>query len=227
MNRIVKYIPQLPASEFKGETLYIRIKEETGYTVFSPFFVPTLTPFDRYECRVGNGYSIITTEMLGIRTEVKIFVPMDSQREIRDIVVTNLRKTPVEIDLIPLVEYTHFDAMKQFNNADWVPQTMMSEVITEADGCRIRKQYAFMRKDKAVNYFTANKPISSFETDRRLFLGDNGYCTYMKPLSLFQEELSNYEALREDNITAPLINMGLVEPGKSVRLITQLGQYAD
>ena len=42
LNRIVKYIPQLPASDFKGETLYIRIKEENGYKVFSPFFVPTL-----------------------------------------------------------------------------------------------------------------------------------------------------------------------------------------
>ncbi|HPX69064.1 MAG TPA: hypothetical protein PKU88_07015, partial [Bacillota bacterium] len=26
VNRIIKYIPQLPASEFKGETLYVRIR---------------------------------------------------------------------------------------------------------------------------------------------------------------------------------------------------------
>jgi cellobiose phosphorylase len=55
LNRIVKYIPQLPASDFKGETLYLRVKEAGGYRVFSPFFVPTLDPYDRYECHVGLG----------------------------------------------------------------------------------------------------------------------------------------------------------------------------
>ncbi len=48
LNRITKYLPQLPASQFKGETLYLRIRESSrtpgrgGYRVFSPFWVPTL-----------------------------------------------------------------------------------------------------------------------------------------------------------------------------------------
>ncbi|HQA66053.1 MAG TPA: glycosyl transferase, partial [Bacillota bacterium] len=42
VNRIIKYIPQLPASEFKGETLYVRIRGKNAYTLFSPYFVPTL-----------------------------------------------------------------------------------------------------------------------------------------------------------------------------------------
>lgn len=44
LNRIVKYIPQLPDSDFKGETLYIRLKEKEGYKVFSPFMYQPLTP---------------------------------------------------------------------------------------------------------------------------------------------------------------------------------------
>src|SRR5665811_1132904 len=35
LNRITKYISQLPASDFKGETLYIRVKRDDGYQVFS------------------------------------------------------------------------------------------------------------------------------------------------------------------------------------------------
>jgi cellobiose phosphorylase len=227
LNRIVKYIPQLPASELKGETLYIRLKKNNEYIIFSPFYVPTLTPYESYECRVGNGYSIIKSEILGIKTEVTIFIPIDSQREIRDIKVTNISGETVEIDIIPFVEYTHFEAMKQFNNADWVPQTMQSKCITEVDGKRLIKQYAFMKKDTAINYFTSNYPIASFETDRKIFLGDNGYGTYMKPLSLLQEELSNYEALREDNIVAALHHMGNLAPNETKRIITQLGQYTD
>src|SRR5512138_299524 len=57
-NRITKYVQQMPASDFKGETLYLRIQnraertgalapraarheDEASYKVFSPFFVPT------------------------------------------------------------------------------------------------------------------------------------------------------------------------------------------
>lgn len=227
LNRIVKYIPQLPASEFKGETLYIRVKKADGYELISPFFIPVLTPYDSYECRVGNGYSIIKSVISGIETEVTIFIPVKDQVEIRDIKVTNKRNETVEIDIIPLVEYTHFEAIKQFNNADWVPQTMQSELLELADDIKVIKQYAFMKKGTEENYFTSNYPMSSFETDRKVFLGDNGYGTYMDPLSLKMDELSNYVALREDNICAAMHHMGDVESGGTVRVITQLGQYED
>ena len=37
LNRITKYIPQLPGSDFKGETLYIRFKDENGKIKRIPF----------------------------------------------------------------------------------------------------------------------------------------------------------------------------------------------
>ena len=62
LNRITKYIPQLPSSDFKGETLFIRIHQKTGYRVFSPFFVPTLDQYDKYDCHVGLSYQRIISE---------------------------------------------------------------------------------------------------------------------------------------------------------------------
>lgn len=224
LNRIVKYIPQLPDSDFKGETLYIRLKEKEGYKVFSPFYVPTLDPYDLFNCHVGLGYSKIVSEFYGIRTEVTIFVPANSNRVIRDIRVKNLRDSQVELDLVPVVEYTHFEALKQFNNNDWVPQTMQSKAIDEENGLRTVLQYAFMRKDFAVNYFTSNYKVASFETDRRKFLGDNGYGTWARPKSLENDQLSNYQALRGDNICALLHQLGTLAPGEEKRVITQLGQ---
>lgn len=35
LNRITKYIQQTPSSEFKGETLYVRIKKDGKYQTFS------------------------------------------------------------------------------------------------------------------------------------------------------------------------------------------------
>ena len=224
LNRITKYIPQLPASQFKGTTLYLRFRQKDGYNVFSPFFVPTLDTYDRYECHVGLGYTRIVSEFYGIRTDVTIFVPLDGSQMLQDVAITNVSGAPVEIDAIPVVEYTHFDALKQLTNADWVPQTMQSRVYEEGDGRRILTQFAFMRKDFAINYFTSNLPVSSFESDRAKFLGDNEYGTWANPMSLQQAELSNGEANRGDNIGALLHHLGELQPGEAKRLISQLGQ---
>lgn len=223
LNRIVKYIPQLPNSEFKGETLYVRIKERNGYTVFSPFFVPSMDQYDSFECHMGLGYTKIVSEFYDIQTEVIIFVPADSEREIRDIRITNMRNNPVTIDVIPVVEYTHFDALKQIVNGDWVPQTMQSRAVYDGQNI-ILTQYAFMNKETSINYFTSNIKASSFETSRQVFLGDNGYGTWENPLSLRNRELKNTEANRGDNIGALMINLGEIKPEETVRIITQLGQ---
>ena len=225
LNRITKYIPQLPSADFKGTTLYLRLKSDAGYTVFSPYYVPTLDPYDRFECHVGLGYSRFITEFYGIRSEITIFVPEGDTRVIWDVTITNISDQPITLDAIPVVEYTHFDALKQYTNADWVPQTMQSKAV-DIDGHTILTQYAFMMRDIQVNTFTANLPVTSFETDRKNFLGDNEYGTWANPLSLQQPELSNYEALRGDNIGALLVPLGTLQPGASQRLITQLGQSA-
>ncbi|NDJ75208.1 MAG: glycosyl transferase [Chloroflexi bacterium] len=224
VNRIVKYIPQLPAGDFKGETLYIRYRRGERAGVFSPYFVPTLDPYDRYECHVGLGYTRLVSEFYGIRTEVTVFVPHGDQRLVRDIRITNIGTTPVDVDAVPVVEYTHFDALKQFNNADWVPQTMQSKAHWQDGNRLVLAQYAFMNRGQAENLFTSNLPVSSFDSDRRAFLGENEYATWANPRGLSQLELNNSEALRGDNIGALLHHLGTLQPGETERLITQLTQ---
>ncbi|VGO19260.1 GH36-type glycosyl hydrolase domain-containing protein [Pontiella sulfatireligans] len=224
LNRIVKYMPQLPSSEFKGEGMYIRIKQPDGYKIFSPFFVPTLDHYDKYECHVGLGYQRIVSEFYGIRTDVTIFVPPGENVVVRDIKVTNLGDELVELDVVPVVEFTHFDALKQYTNADWVPQTMTVDAEKNADGTVLLRQYAFMKKQYENNFFTSNVPVDSFETDRKVFLGDNEYGTWANPLELQEDHLSNIEARRGDTIAALLHKLGEVAPGETKRIVTQLGQ---
>ncbi len=249
LNRIIKYIAQMPASDFKGETLYVRIYTSTpdlppqgggsapfsllgtrsgvgdeGYLVFSPFFVPTLDAYDLYECHVGLGYTRIVSKFYSIRTEATIFVPLGESRVIRDIKITNVSDAAIEVDAIPVVEYTHPDSLKQLTNADWVPQTMTSKALRDEQGRVILVQYPFMLRDTRVNYSTSNQPVSSFDSDRKKFLGDNEYGTWANPLSLQQAELNNSEALRGDNVAALMHHLGVLRPGQTKRIITQLGQ---
>ncbi len=223
-NRITRYLQQLPSSEFKGTTLYLRIKTQQGYRIFSPYFVPTLDPFEKFECHVGLGYSRIISEMYGIRTEASIFVPNGECREIRDIRVTNISDTVLEVDAIPVVEYSHPQALKQLTNADWVPQTMISRVVDGDKDLKILLQYPFMHRDVQINFFTSNYPVSSFETDRKNFLGDNEYGTWAHPKALDNKELGCCEANRGDNTGALMHHLGTLQPGETKRFITQLGQ---
>ncbi len=225
-NRITKYIQQMPSSDFKGETLYLRIKGVNGYKVFSPFFVPTLDPYDLYECHIGLGYTRIISEFHGLRMEATIFVPPGAACEVRDIKVTNLSDQPLEVDAIPVLEYSHPDALKQFTNADWVPQTMQSKAVKDGN-FTVLVQYPFMYRDIKINYFTSNLPASSFETDREKFLGDNEYGSWQTPHGLYSAELPGSQAVRGDNIAALLHHLGVLPPGDSRRLITQLGQEAN
>ncbi len=236
LNRIVKYISQMPASDFKGQTLYVRRRDVSGGAsrLIAPFFVPALAQPDKWECRIGLGYTRFLSSWDGLDFDIRVFCPPEdsahplaANREIRDIRVTNHTGKSVELDFIPVVEYTHFDALKQLTNADWVPQTMQSRALRESDGFVTLCQCAFMRKGVAENYFTANAPVSSFETDRKRFLGDNEYGTWAHPRALDEAELSNYEARRGDNIAALLCRAGVLAAGGSFRLITQLGQEAE
>ena len=224
-NRITRYIQQLPSSDFKGETLYLRLHNTDGYRVFSPFFVPGLDPLDRFECHVGLGYTRILSEYLGVRTDATIFVPRGEPREVRDIRISNVSDAVLSLDAVPLVEYTHPDALLQFTNADWLPQTMQSRALDDG-GLRILVQYAFMHRDTRINYFTSNLPSSSFDTDRKKFLGENEYGTFRSPLRLLEPELTNSQAERGDNVAALLHPLGALRPGETRRLILQLGQDA-
>jgi len=223
-NRITRYLALQPASDFKATTLYMRVRSREGFIVSSPFFVPTLQTLDAFECHIGLGYTRIVSERGGLRTIATFFVPRQEARLLIDIVVSNIGAAPVSVDAIPVIEYSHFDALKQLTNADWVPQTMQSKARQDQDGHVVLSQYAFMMRDTQINYMSSNLPASSFETDRRGFLGDNEYGTWAAPARLRDRELANSEALRGDNIGALMHHLGSIKPREDRRLIVQIGQ---
>ncbi len=225
LNRIVKYIPQLPLSEMNGETLYVRIRNGSGkYELFSPFYTPVCKKLEKYECHVGLGYNRYVSRYRNIEITVTVFVPAGGTQVLRIIDVRNTGKEDIDIDLIPVVEYTHYDAIKQFNNADWVPQTMQSRAVRRKDGKVILRQCAFMRIGRHENFLTADLPVKSFETDRFRFLGDGGYGSWASPAVLREEELSNTEVNCGDNIGALMIHLGKIKAEALKGTVVQLGQ---
>ncbi|MBY6196042.1 GH36-type glycosyl hydrolase domain-containing protein [Vibrio hangzhouensis] len=225
LNRITKYIAQLPNSDFKGSTTYIKVQDSEGNTeIFSPFYTPTLKPLDKFENHTGLSYTTIISEAFGVRCESTFFVPKDDAVLLQDIKVTNISDKVLHIDVIPVFEFTHFDALKQLLNADWVPQTMTLKAHKQSSGHTVLEQYAFMKRDIAVNLMTADRPATSFDGDRQKFLGEMGYGSWAAPKALLDLELTNSECLRGDNIGALNLRLGWMAPGQQERTVVQLTQ---
>ena len=227
LNRITKYITQLPNSDFKGSTLYLKVRNKEGEeTVFSPFYTPTLKTLNKFENHTGLSYTTIVSEAYGVRCESTFFVPRHDPVLLQDIKVTNISGGELHVDVVPVFEFTHFDALKQLVNADWVPQTMILKAHQPEDGYTVLEQYAFMKRDTAVNLVTADRRASSFDGDRQKFLGNHGYGSWAAPQALHQSELTNSECLRGDNIGALNLRLGWIAPQHTERTVVQLTQMA-
>ncbi|MDG3085685.1 glycosyl transferase [Vibrio hannami] len=225
LNRITKYIAQMPNSDFKGSTVYLKVRNKKGETeIFSPFYTPTLKPLDKFENHTGLSYTRIVSEAFGVRCEVTFFVPKDDEVLLQDIRVTNISDEELHVDVVPVYEFTHFDALKQLLNADWVPQTMTLKAHEEQSGHLVLEQYAFMKRDIAVNLMTADRAATSFDGDRQQFLGLSGYGSWAAPMALQEDELGNTECLRGDNIGALNLRLGWMDKGATERTVVQLTQ---
>jgi len=224
LNRITKYITIQPSNSMSGTTLYVRVRRGDTTEVFTPLFAPQCRDLDSWKARVGLGYSTFESRFAGLECSVTVFVPRGKSCELRNIVVKNAGNDDVTVDVIPVVEYTHFDALKQLTNADWVPQTMQAFGVKDSDGNLAVEQYAFMRKDTHINYFTASLPVSSYETDRERFLARGGWGSWASPGALENAELSSQDAYRGNNITALMIHLGTLAGGESRQVTTILGQ---
>ncbi|EPN8527900.1 GH36-type glycosyl hydrolase domain-containing protein [Vibrio fluvialis] len=225
LNRITKYIAQLPNSDFKGSTVYLKVTNHEGNVeVFSPFYTPTLNPLEKFENHTGLSYTKIISEGYGVRCEVTLFVPKDAPVLLEDIKVTNISDEELHVDVVPVFEFTHFDALKQLVNADWVPQTMTLKAHQQASGHTVLEQYAFMKRDYAVNLMTADRPATSFDGDRQKFLGNMGYGSWAAPEKLFTADLGNSECLRGDNIGALNLRLGWLASQQNERTVVQLTQ---
>ncbi|MHA2940237.1 GH36-type glycosyl hydrolase domain-containing protein [Vibrio sp. RC27] len=225
LNRITKYITQLPNSDFKGSTIYLKVTDKAGKVeVFSPFYTPTLKPLDKFENHTGLSYTKIVSEGYGVRCEATLFVPKSDAVLLEDIKITNLSDEELHVDVVPVFEFTHFDALKQLVNADWVPQTMTLNAHQQESGHIVLEQYAFMKRDYAVNLMTADRVATSFDGDRQKFLGNMGYGSWSAPEKLFTSELGNSECVRGDNIGALNLRLGWLKPQQTERTVVQLTQ---
>lgn len=95
--RLTRYQYMAQPEDNPGFFLYIRDMGE----LWTPSFMPTRTPLDRYECRHGLYYTTFDSEKNGIGVKVRYMIPRKDPVMLWDITFTNHRKEEAAFSAYP------------------------------------------------------------------------------------------------------------------------------
>ena len=85
---------------------YFYIKDESSGEFFSPTYQPVMKKSDSYECRHGQGYTIIKQETDKILTETTYFVPVDHDCEVWHLKIKNNSGAAKKFSVYSYSEFT-------------------------------------------------------------------------------------------------------------------------
>ncbi|MDP4196079.1 MAG: glycosyl transferase family 36 [Bacteroidota bacterium] len=96
---------------------YIIIKDVELNKYWSLSWAPTIDlKYDKYECRHGQGYTKIITEIYGIRGELTYFVPKDTNAEIWKVKLTEISGKKRKLEIYSFIELMMGNALNDIIN---------------------------------------------------------------------------------------------------------------
>jgi cellobiose phosphorylase len=151
-----------------GRRFYVR----DGDDFWSPGWMPVKRELDRFECRHGLSYTVITGERNGVRAEVLMVVPLGADAEVHRVTLTNLGERPRSLQLFSLAEFCLWNALDDQTNL----QRNLSIGEVEVDGGAIYHTTEYRERRNHYAVYAVNAAPAGFDTDRESFLGPwNGW----------------------------------------------------
>jgi cellobiose phosphorylase len=157
-----------------GRYFYIKISGE----IWSASGRPMHTALDKYECRHGMGYSRFLAVKNQIKTELTCFVPLGQKAEVHSLKITNLSQKPQKVSLFSYMEWCLWNAEDDGANF----QRNLSTGEVEVKDSAIYHKTEFRERRNHYAFYSVNREISGFDTDRESFLGP--YRGVENPLAL-------------------------------------------
>lgn len=166
LRRITRYrYNNLPLDQ---DGFHIYVKD--GKTVWNPGWQPCKTKLDKYECRHGLGYSVITGTKNKVTVKQEMFVPKYDNILLNRITVTNNSDKVKTLDLFSFIEFCLWDANDDTTNFQRNYSTGEVEVV----GSKIFHKTEYRERRNHYAVFYANKKVDSFDTSRNDFMGVYG-----------------------------------------------------
>ncbi|HEX9387045.1 MAG TPA: glycosyl transferase [Anaerolineales bacterium] len=186
LRRLTRYRYNNSPLDMGGRYLYIR-KDNTG-KYWSPSWMPTRTKLDEYECRHGQGYTIITSKFNGIKSSARYFVPLGESLEIWQLTLTNQNESDVDLSLFSAIEFCLWDANDDATNFQRNYSIGQVEIVDDV----IYHKTEYRERRDHFAYFACSEKLSGFDTVREDFLG--AYRGWNEPFVVENGESCNSEA---------------------------------
>jgi cellobiose phosphorylase len=216
--RITRYRYNNVPIDSGGRYFYIN----DGDTVWSPGWKPCKTELDRYECRHGMNYTIITGEKNGVEAETLFFVPLKTRAEVQKVKLTNKTQERRKFKLFSFVEWCLWNAAADMENF----QRNFSTGEVEVEESVIYHKTEYRERRNHYAYYSVNVPIQGFDTDRESFIGL--YNEFRDPQNVIWGKPANTLAHGWSPIASHYIEVEL-QPGETKELVFLLGyvEYED
>ncbi|MBQ2028271.1 MAG: glycosyl transferase, partial [Clostridia bacterium] len=212
--RLTRYRYNNVPTDAGGHYLYIK----DGDTVWNPGWQPVKTALDRYECRVGTGYTVIASAKNGLAARQTVMVPRGKTAEVTRLELTNESNAPKQVSLYSFVEFCLWDA--QDDSTNFQRNYALAEFEIEQDGAVLYHKSEYRERRNHYAVYAVNTAVDGFDTDRESFLGL--YNGFDHPNAVFEDRPRNSVAHGWAPIGSHCVKRTLA-PGETVSLIFVLG----
>ncbi|WP_277669028.1 GH36-type glycosyl hydrolase domain-containing protein [Caproiciproducens galactitolivorans] len=163
LRRLTRYRYNACPPDQNGRYYYIK----DGSCIWNPGWQPTQTELDRYTCRHGLGYTVISGEKNGVSAELTCFVPLNDPCEVNRLVLENRSAEIKDLDIFSLVEFCLWNAVDDATNF----QRNYNTGEVEVDGSAIYHITEYRERRNHYAVFAVNTAIEGFDTSRDAFCG--------------------------------------------------------
>lgn len=210
--RITRYRYNNVPMDSGGKYFYIKDND----LIWSPGWKPCKTELDSYECRHGMNYTNIKGEKNGVTANVLYFVPLNIWAEVQKLTLTNNSKKTKKLKVFSFVEWCLWNAASDMENF----QRNFSTGEVEVEGSVIYHKTEYKERRDHYAFYSVNKPVQGFDTDRESFIGL--YNGFEEPQVVSEGKSHNSEAHGWSPIASHFIEIEL-KPGETRDLIFILG----
>jgi cellobiose phosphorylase len=214
LRRLTRYRYNNSPLDMGGRYLYLR--DNTTGKYWSPSWMPTKSKLDEYECRHGQGYTVITSKLNGIKSSTRYFVPLGESLEIWQMTLTNENASSVDLTLFSAIEFCLWDANDDSTNFQRNYSIGQMEIVDEV----IYHKTEYRERRDHFAYFACSEKLAGFDTIREDFLG--GYRGWNEPQVVEVGKSSNTEAHGWQPIGSHHVKVSL-KAGESKQIIFILG----
>ena len=199
LRRLTRYRYNNAPLDMGGRYLYLRDNASSKY--WSPTWMPTRAQLDEYECRQGQGYTIITSKLNGIKFSARYFVPLGESLEIWQVTLTNESASAADLSLFSAIEFCLWDANDDATNFQRnysIGQVEIAPLAHDGRGAGgegltvIYHKTEYRERRDHFAYFACSEKLTGFDTAREDFLGP--YRGWDEPVVVENGKSSNSEA---------------------------------